>query len=272
MKRTYVITLLNNKGGVGKTTGSINLSAGLAELGKTVVLIDADSQRNATIHVAKELMASDAMTLTPFLVNDDVDIADAIVETAIPNLNMIMADLDIHDTLEIYSKKWARPAERLKEKLVRLNGLVDYIIIDTPPAISLVVENALAASTHFIIPVDQGGYSQMGLVNLESKLLRKIYQINPTLKCLGVLPSMMKKNTAIEKHITETKEFGDDKFPKIPVVLPYRQSVYNDSHTGEITVRPGSKTDIAQAYRELAEFVVSQTNKDADSDGKGEVA
>lgn len=259
MRRTRVLTFLNNKGGVGKTTSCINLSAALAELGKSVLLIDSDSQRNATTHVASELMTSGAMSFSPFMINDGADISEAVVKTRVENLDMIMADRDIQISVETYHKRWARPSERLKEKLEVIDGLVDYIIIDTPPELSLTVENALAASTHFIVPVDQGGYAEMGLTNLHDRLLKKIYQINPDLVCLGVLPVMMKKNTAIDKNITEKDNFGEELFKKLPISIPHRQAIVNNTHTGFIAVSKGSKCDVAEAYRELAKYVEQHT-------------
>lgn len=260
MRFTRVITFLNNKGGVGKTTGSINLAGALAEAGKSVLLIDADSQRNATMHVASKLMTSGTPTLSPVMVNDTVMLWDAIVSTGIENLSMIMADRDIETNLDTYKKNWMRPSERLREKLAILDGHVDFIIIDSPPNLGLIVENALAASTHFIIPLDPGAYSEMGLTNLEHLILNKVYQVNPTLECLGVLPVMTKKGTAVDKNMTEKQHFGENgKFPKLPVNLPHRQSVINATFTGELAVANKSRSDMAHAYRKLAKHVIKAT-------------
>ncbi|MBD8615240.1 AAA family ATPase [Pseudomonas putida] len=255
---TRVFTFLNNKGGVGKTTGAINLAAALAEAGKSVLLIDADAQRNATMHVASMLMTSGAPTLSPVMTNDTINLWDAIVSTGIENLSMIMADPDIETNLESYKKNWMRPSERLREKIAALDGLVDFIIIDSPPNLGLMVENALAASTHFIIPVDPGAYSEMGLINLEHQILKKIYQVNPTLKCFGVLPVMTRKGTAVDKNMSEKETFGEGEFRKLPVSIPWRQSVVNQSYTGELAVSKKSSSDIAHAYRKLAKLVIKE--------------
>jgi chromosome partitioning protein len=255
-KLTMIITFLNNKGGVGKTTGTLNLGAALAGMGKSVLIIDADPQMNSTNHLVPHLVGPDAVTLTQLLINSTTEISDCIVSTKVDNLLMIMADRNIESALESYKKNYARPSEILKSKLEILEGEVDYILIDCPPNLGLIVENALAASTHFITPIDDSAYAEQGLIPLEDTMLKKIYQVNPTLQCLGVLPVMMKKGTALESNIAEKTTFGNTNMPRMDVTIPYRQQVRNYTHTGELCVTPKARTDIAKAFRTLAKIVI----------------
>jgi chromosome partitioning protein len=255
-KLTMIIAFLNNKGGVGKTTGTLNLGAALAGMGKSVIIIDADQQMNSTNHLVPHLVSPNAVTLTQLLINPTTDISDCIVETKVENLMMIMADRNIEKSLEAYKNNYARPSEILKAKLEILQGEVDYIIIDCPPNLGLTVENALAASTHFITPIDDSAYAEAGLIPLEDTMLKKIYQINPTLQCLGVLPVMMRKGTALDLNIAEKTTFGNTNMPRMAVTIPFRQQVRNYTHTGELCVTPKARTDIARAFRALAKIVV----------------
>ena len=259
MKQTMVISLVNHKGGVGKTTNAINLSAALAYAGWSVVPIDADPQMNSSTHLLPRLaMAEGVVTLSVLLFNPGVDISDAVHETSVPNLHMILADRGIEDLLEANKKRWMKPFELLKERLSILDGEVDFIIIDCPPNLSLIVENALVASTHFITPIDDSSYSELGLIPLEDKMLKKVFQVNEELTCLGVLPVAIKKGTALDSNIQAKETFGSLKMPKINISIPFRQQIRNNTHTGELVACANPRTDIAKAYRDLAKFVVDR--------------
>jgi chromosome partitioning protein len=257
MKHTMVFSFANHKGGVGKTTNTINLGAALAYAGKSVVLIDADPQMNSSIHMLPDLVKnSDSVTLSMLLFNPSVDIWDAIHPTSIENLHMIIADRGIEDLLEANKGRWMKPFELLSEKIALLDGEVDFIIIDCPPNLGLAVENALVASTHFIVPIDDSSYSELGIIPLEDKMLKKVFQVNKKLSCLGVLPVMMRKGTALESNIGEKTTFGSLNLPKLPISIPFRQQVANNTHTGDLVATKPARTEIAKAYKALAAYVI----------------
>lgn len=270
MKKAMVISLVNHKGGVAKTTTSINLAASLAYAGKEVVIIDADPQMNSTIHMLKDLVGKEGvLTISNLLFTPSLDIQDAIQTTAIPNLYMIMADRNLEKMLETNKSRFMKPYDLLNQKIEMLRDEVDFIIIDCPPNLGAAVENALVASTHFITPIDDSAYSELGLIPLEDEMLKKVAQVNAELTCLGVLPVTMKKGTAIDKIIQDKKFFGGMRMPKIEITIPYRQSVINATHTGEIVATPTARTDIAKAYKSLAKFVI---DKKEEWLGKNEMA
>lgn len=262
MKQTMVISLVNHKGGVGKSTSSINLGAALAFANKSVVIIDADPQMNSTTHLLPQLVGLEStVTLSMLLFNPSVEIQDALQATSVPNLYMIMADRDLEMLLESNKHRWMKPFELLSDRIALLDGEVDFIIIDCPPNLGLAVENALVASTHFITPIDDSAYSELGLIPLEDNMLRKVSQVNKGLSCLGVLPVMMKKGTALDSNIQEKVTFGNLKMPKLDISIPFRQQVRNNTHTGELVASAVARTDIAKAYKALASFVITSKEK-----------
>jgi len=270
MKQTMVISLVNHKGGVGKSTSSINLGAALAFANKSVVIIDADPQMNTTTHLLPQLVGLEStVTLSMLLFNPSVEIQDAVQETNVPNLYMIMADRDLEMLLESNKHRWMKPYELLSDRISLLDGEVDFIIIDCPPNLGLAVENALVASTHFITPIDDSAYSELGLIPLEDNMLRKVSQVNKRLSCLGVLPVMMKKGTALDSNIQDKVTFGNMNMPKLKISIPFRQQVRNNTHTGELVASAVARTDIAKAYKALANFVIASKEKWLNQAGEG---
>ncbi len=195
-----IISIANQKGGVGKTTTSINLSAALAKLGKTVLLVDCDSQANATTG-----MGIDKPGLEQSLYHGLIGqayINDIIMPSMLPKLKIIPANIDlIGFEIEMVSAKGRE--RKLKELLEQVKAQFDYIIIDCPPALSLLTLNAFTASNSVLIPLQSEFYALEGLGQLLDTIKRVKASFNPGLKIKGILLTMYDKRTNLAQNVVE---------------------------------------------------------------------
>lgn len=187
-KNTIVIAVANHKGGVGKTTTVVNLAFEFSKIVESVCVIDMDPQANATIHIGKrhpaeitvgafELMTGDMSQLTPAIIHD----------TRFENVSLIAGSLQLGRVEHELKDTTPRPSEELRRKINPLLGVYDVILIDCPPSLTLLTSNALAAATHYIVPIKSGeDYGHYGVSDLLT-LIKKILIVNPDLKCLGAL-------------------------------------------------------------------------------------
>ena len=210
-----VISVANQKGGVGKTTTTINLSTILAKKGKRVMLIDADPQGNATsgVGVNKELELSFYDVLT-----NDTEIIDTLEKTAIRNLVVCPSNINLAGA-EVELVSMMSREQRLKEKLDIIKERFDYILIDCPPSLGLITLNAFTASDSVLIPVQCEYYALEGLgqllntINLVKKHLNKEIQIE------GALLTMYDMRTNLSNQVVkEVKKYFNNKVYK--TVIP----------------------------------------------------
>jgi chromosome partitioning protein len=213
---TQIISIANQKGGVGKTTTAINLSAALAKIGKRVLLIDCDSQANATTG-----MGIDKPALVSSLYQGMIGDAQAdelILPTVLPKLMMIPANIDlIGFEVEMVSAKGRE--RQLKNLIEPIVDRFEYIIIDCPPALSLLTLNAFAASDSVLIPLQSEFYALEGLGQLLNTIKRVKSSFNPGLKIKGILLTMYDQRTNLSQNVVEDakKYFKDLVFnTKIP--------------------------------------------------------
>ncbi len=211
-----IISIANQKGGVGKTTTSINLSAALAKLGKNVLLVDCDSQANATTGLG--INKPDLKYSLYHGLIDEADINDIIIQGILPKLKIIPANIDlIGFEIEMVSAKGRE--KKLKEFLGQVKDKFDYIIIDCPPALSLLTLNAFTASDSVLIPLQSEFYALEGLGQLLDTIKRVKASFNPRLKIKGILLTMYDKRTNLARNVFEDakKYFKDMVFKtKIP--------------------------------------------------------
>ncbi len=197
---TQIISIANQKGGVGKTTTSVNLSAALAKIGKKVLLVDCDSQANATTG-----MGIDKPSLKSSLYQGMIGQADAkdiILPTVLPKLMMIPANIDlIGFELEMVDAQGRE--NKLKEFLDQVKDDFEYIIIDCPPALSLLTLNAFTASDSVLIPLQSEFYALEGLGQLLNTIKRVKSSFNPSLKIKGILFTMFDKRTNLSQNVVE---------------------------------------------------------------------
>ena len=200
---TQIISIANQKGGVGKTTTSVNLSAALAKIGKKVLLIDCDSQANATTGMGIDKPSLEHSLYQGLIGETGVD--DIIYPTMLPNLMMIPANIDLIG-FEIEMVPVKQREKKLKDLLVQIKERFDYIILDCPPALSLLTLNAFTASDSVLIPLQSEFYAMEGLGQLLDTIKRVKLSFNPRLKIKGILLTMYDKRTNLAQHVVEDAE------------------------------------------------------------------
>ena len=205
-----IIAYTNWKGGVGKTTTCINLSAYLVESGKRVLVVDLDPQGNASIGLG--ITPNKSKTVYELLCDDDCDISEAVQLTLMPGLEIIPADINLAGAEEELVRMPGRE-KVLKNILDKARQSYDYICIDCPPSLGLLPLNALTAADALIIPIQCEFYAMEGIAQLmyTIKLIKK--QLNPNLTIDGVLLTMENRGNLTEQVSAEIlKYFGKTVF------------------------------------------------------------
>jgi chromosome partitioning protein len=208
------IAIANQKGGVGKTTTAINLSASLASTGKRILLIDIDPQGNATNGFGFEQNKLEK-TIYEVLIGKE-EIEDAILQTEIPNLSLLPANINLVGA-EIELVNFVGREKILKQRIAPIKNQYDFIIIDCPPSLGLLTVNALTCADSVLIPVQCEYYALEGL----SKLLNTIHMVrkalNPELGIEGVLLTMFDSRLRLSNQVAAEiwKLFGDKAFKTV---------------------------------------------------------
>ncbi len=196
MGKTIAIT--NQKGGVGKTTTAINLTACLAEIGKKILLIDLDPQGNSTsglgAHAGSVTVYESLMGSSP--------LSAVIVKTVVPNLSLAPSDIRLAGA-ELELKDLPEREFRLKHVLQTVEGNYDYIFIDCPPSLGLLTLNALAAAQRVLIPIQCEYYALEGVTSLMNTVNRVKHSFNPGLDIEGVLLTMLDGRTNLGLQVVD---------------------------------------------------------------------
>lgn len=203
------IAVTNQKGGVGKTTTSVNVAYFLAKAGKKTLLIDFDPQGNASSGLGIDKQNVE-ITIAEAVVSPE-QVSNAILPTEHKNLSIIVAPSYLANTEVELAQAEGRFA-RLKQVVAQVESGYDYIIIDSPPSLSLLTVNGLIAANYLLLPVQAEFYALEGLGQLleTMKLVRK--GLNPSLELLGVLPTMMDSRTSLSGQVhEEIKKYFPDK-------------------------------------------------------------
>lgn len=247
-----IIAIANQKGGVGKTTTSVNLSACLAYLGKKVLLVDIDPQGNASSGVGVNKGEVDQCIYDVLI--DDVPVKDIIVETKVENLHIVPATISLAGA-EIELVSTISREVRLKRSLEEVSPYYDYVIIDCPPSLGLLTINSLTASDAIIIPVQCEFYALEGLSQLLSTIRLVQKHLNKNLAIDGVLLTMFDARTNLGiQVIEEVKKYFQDKVYK--TIIPRNVRLSEAPSHGEPIIIYDPKSRGAEVYLELAKEVI----------------
>lgn len=258
-----IISLVNQKGGVGKTTTSINLAASLGKLGKLTILIDLDPQGNSTTGLG--INKSDYDKSAYDIINGSTPAKSAIIKTRFENLYIIpasinMAGLDVELIQKAYTNEKFKFQEQLRNNLVSIRDQFDYIIIDCPPSLGLLSTNALVASDSIIIPVQCEFFALEGITQLLNTIIMTQSKLNPNLKIEGVLLTLLDARTNLGLEVVEEvrKYFKDKVFDTIiPRLIRLVEAPSHGEPIGEYD--PNSRAN--EAYMNLAKEVINRNGK-----------
>ena len=242
-----IISVANQKGGVGKTTTTINLSTMLAKKGKRVLLIDADPQGNATSGVGAE---KDVEFSTYDILVNDTEIIDAVEKTIIKNLLVCPSNINLAGA-EVELVSMISREQRLKEKLEEVRDEFDYIFIDCPPSLGLITLNAFTASDSVLIPIQCEYYALEGLGQLINTVNLVKKHLNKSLDIEGALLTMYSPRTNLSNQVVqEVNRYFKDKVYK--TVIPRNVRLSEAPSYGMPITEYDSKSKGAKAYQKLA--------------------
>ena len=197
-----IIALANQKGGVGKTTTSINLAAGLAYLNKRILLVDFDPQGNATQGLGYRVGLGDP-TVYDAILNDEVNISECIRTLQKPPLDILPSNINLAGADLQLAKIEEGRESYLKNALADIENRYDYIIIDCPPSLGLITANALTLADSFIVPIQCEYYALEGLSQLMSTVRRIKRQYNYSIELEGVLLTMYDGRLNLTQQVVE---------------------------------------------------------------------
>ncbi|AIS61136.1 ParA family protein [Listeria ivanovii] len=248
-----VIALANQKGGVGKTTSSVNLSSSLAFLGKKVLLVDIDPQGNASSGVGVNKGEIEHCIYDVLV--DDVAIQDVLQNTDLDNLNVIPATIQLAGA-EVELVPAISREIRLKKAIDSIRDDYDYVIIDCPPSLGLLTLNALTAADSVLIPVQCEYYALEGLSQLLNTIRIVQKHLNEDLQIEGVLLTMLDARTNLGiQVIEEVKKYFQNKV--FNTIIPRNVRLSEAPSHGKPILLYDAKSKGAEVYLELAKEVVA---------------
>lgn len=263
MKNTRIISVANQKGGVGKTTSVVNIGAALAMKGYDVLLIDLDTQESLSnffgIYSAENSIA-DLMCKT--IKHEPIDLADYIVYNEKNKISIIPSELNRMNAIEKDLIPVRSRETVLKRTLSSLRGKYDYILLDCPASLNVILDNALTASDYVIIPCEAMPLSYAAVPNLLLQISDIQAEINPELAVLGIFPTKTDNTTNTAMTVQMLKDnYPDDMF----AVDISRTSATANSALAEkaVVLSFSKKNKTAEQYRQLTDEIERRIKKGA---------
>lgn len=251
-----MIAVANQKGGVAKTTTSINLAASLAMADRRVLLIDLDPQANLTSGVGLKGQVASAGTVYDALTTDGIPARDFVLATGVDHLSLVPADRHLTGA-EIELVGLADRDQRLRRFVNELRADYDYIFIDTPPSLGLLTLNALVAADTVLIPLNCEYFALEGIADLMSTLDRVRTSLNPGLDVEGVLLTMHDDRTNLGQQVgSSIREFFGDKVFR--TVIPRNIRLGEAPSHGVPVILYDARSRGAEAYVALAREFLSR--------------
>ncbi|PMC61168.1 chromosome partitioning protein [Corynebacterium xerosis] len=253
-----ILAMCNQKGGVGKTTSTINMGAALAEFGRKVLLVDLDPQGalSAGLGIPHEDLD---LTVYNLIIDSDTDVRDAIHHTSVPGLDLVPANIDL-SAAEIQLVNEVGREQALGRALRPVRRDYDFIIVDCQPSLGLLTVNALTIAQGVIIPMECEYFSLRGLALLTDTVGKVRDRLNFDLEVLGILVTMFDRRTLHAREVMERliEVFGDTVFD---TVITRTVRFPETSVAGEPITRWAPKSPGADQYRNLAREVIERSQR-----------
>ena len=252
-----ILGVINQKGGVGKTTTAINLAAALAMLNRRILLVDLDPQANASSGIG---ITEPSLTVYDVLIGK-ASARQVTTDTNIPNLKILPASSDLAGAA-VELDATTDNMKLLSKSLMAVRPNYDFIIVDSPPSVGSLTLNSLAAADMLIIPLQAEYYALEGIAKMTDTVERVKGSLNPDLSILGILITMYDNRTKLSKEVEDNvrKHFGNLVFTS---VIPRNVRLAEAPSYGQSVFEFAADSQGAEAYKQLAEEVLERVSRQA---------